>query len=159
MSKRALLDAVIAKLEAELAALTQAACATHAEATDEENKAEDKYDTRGLEASYLALGQSKAAEEAAQAVAQFRALPPRDFTAEDPIGLGALATLQIQGRPTHYFIGPRAGGTEIAHEGRSVLVITPSSPLGRQLVGRRSGDEFTLDQGGRKSPAHLAAVA
>ena len=32
-----------------------------AKATNEENKAEDKYDTRGLEASYLAHGQSKAA--------------------------------------------------------------------------------------------------
>ena len=158
MNKRTLLDAVIAKLEAELAALTQAALATHAEATDEENKAEDKYDTRGLEASYLALGQSKAAEEAAQAVAQFRALPLRDFTDADPIGLGALVTLETQGRRTHYFIGPRAGGTEISHEGRTVLVITPSSPLGRQLVGRRSGDAFTLDQGGRKSAASLAVV-
>lgn len=159
MSKRALLDAVIAKLEAELAALTQAALATHAEATDEENKAEDKYDTRGLEASYLAHGQSKAAEEAAQAVAQFRALPLRDYSTGDPIGVGALVTLEIQGRHSHYFIGPRAGGTEVSHEGRTVLVITPSSPLGRQLVGRRSGDAFTLDQGGRKSAASLAAVA
>ena len=159
MNKRTLLEAIIAKLEAELAALTQAALATHAEATDEENKAEDKYDTRGLEASYLAHGQSKAAEEAAQAVAQFRALPPRDFSAGDLIGVGALVSLEVQGRHSHYFIGPRAGGTEIAHEGRTVLVITPSSPLGRQLVGRKAGDGFTLDQGGRKSAASLAAVA
>ena len=59
--------------------LTQAALSTHAEATDEENKAEDKYDTRGLEASYLAIGQSKAAEEATQPVVQFSALTERAF--------------------------------------------------------------------------------
>jgi transcription elongation GreA/GreB family factor len=144
MSKRALLDAVIAKLEAELAALTQAALATHAEATDEENKAEDKYDTRGLEASYLAHGQSKAAEEAAQAVAQFRALSLRDFTSADPIGLGALVTLESKGARNHYLIGPRAGGTEIEHDGRAVLVVTPTSPLGRQVVGRKLGDTIVF---------------
>jgi transcription elongation GreA/GreB family factor len=158
MPKRALLDAIIAQLEAELAALTQAALATHAEATDEENKAEDKYDTRGLEASYLAHGQSKAAEEAATAVAQFRALPLRDFTAADAVGLGALVTLETGGKRSRYFIGPRAGGTEITHEGLTILVITPSSPLGRQLVGRRPGDSLTLDLGGRKSPARLTSV-
>ena len=80
MTKRELLDRIVARLESELAALTRAALATHAEATDEENKAEDKYDTRGLEASYLAHGQSKAADEVAQALAQFQALVPRDFS-------------------------------------------------------------------------------
>src|SRR6478609_2923426 len=78
MTKRELIDRIIAHLEAELAFITRAAIATHAEATDEENKAEDKYDTRGLEASYLAHGQSKAAEAVAQALAQFRAMVPRD---------------------------------------------------------------------------------
>jgi len=156
MSKRALLDAVIAKLEAELAALTQAALATHAEATDEENKAEDKYDTRGLEASYLAHGQSKAAEEAAQAVAQFRALPLRDFTGADPIGLGAFVTLESKGACTHYLIGPRAGGTGIEHDGRTVLVVTPTSPLGRQLVGRKLGDTIAFPAATKQT---IAAVS
>src|SRR3954471_9645308 len=99
--------------------LTQAALSTHAEATDEENKAEDKYDTRGLEASYLAIGQSKAAEESAQAVAQFSALPLRDFGPHEPVSLGALVVLETNGRFTRYFVGPRAGGTEIDHEGET----------------------------------------
>jgi len=28
-----------------------------------------------------------------------------------------------------YFIGPRAGGTEVVHEKKEILVITPQSPL------------------------------
>src|SRR5258708_11033932 len=139
MNKRDLLTRIIAQLAAELQAITSAALATHAEATNEENKAEDKYDTRGLEASYLAHGQSKAAEEAAQAVAHFSALPVRDFTAGEPISPGALVRLEGRGR-SHYFIGPRAGGTEIEAGGDPVLVITPQSPLGRQLMGRKQGD-------------------
>jgi transcription elongation GreA/GreB family factor len=157
MTKRDLLARIIAKLSAELQAITTAALATHAEATDEENKAEDKYDTRGLEASYLAHGQSKAAEEAAQAVAQFSALPVRDFTAGEPISLGALVRLDGRGE-SRYFIGPRAGGTEIEAGGEPVLVITPQSPLGRQLMGRKQGDRLQLELGGKRSEYHIASV-
>jgi transcription elongation GreA/GreB family factor len=157
--KRALLEKIITRLQDEVTLLTQAALATHAEATDDENKAEDKYDTRGLEASYLAHGQSKAAEEAALAVAQFAALPARDFTPGEPIGLGALVTLESKGKPSYYLMGPRAGGTEVEHEGRTVMVITPQSPLGRQLVGKKQDDTLRLDLGGRKTESRIIAVA
>lgn len=159
MTKRALLDLFIAHLAAEVDAMTQAALATHAEATDDENKAEDKYDTRGLEASYLAHGQSKAAEEAALALAQFRALPARDFTATDPIGLGARVTLESRGTRSHYFVGPRAGGTELDVAGELIMVITPQSPLGRQLLGRKVGESLMLDVGGRRGESRIAQVA
>jgi transcription elongation GreA/GreB family factor len=159
MNKRELLDQLLSALEAEVAAMTRAALETHAEATDDENKAEDKYDTRGLEASYLAHGQSRAAEEAALAVAQFRALPVRDFTAVDPISLGALVTVETKGRPSYYFVGPRAGGTEVQHDGHTVLVVTPQSPLGRQLVGKSEGATLQLEVAGRKTDARIARVA
>jgi transcription elongation GreA/GreB family factor len=157
VTKSALLAQLIARLQSELAMLTSAARATHAEATDEENKAEDKYDTRGLEASYLAHGQSKAAVEAAQALEQFQALPVRDFAPGEPISLGALVVLMGQG-PSHYFIGPRAGGTEIETEGTTVLVITPQSPLGRQLMGRKQGDLLPLELGGQRTDHRVASV-
>jgi len=155
INKRELLDRIVTRLQAELELLTTAALATHAEATDEENKAEDKYDTRGLEASYLAHGQSKAAEETALALAQFQSLSLRAFAAGEPIGLGALVALEGAAR---YFIGPRAGGTEIVLPGATVLVITPQSPLGRQLLGRRQDDTVQLDVGGKRSAARIVAV-
>jgi len=158
VNKPALLAQIIVRLTTELEMLTKAALATHAEATDEENKAEDKYDTRGLEASYLAHGQSKAAEEAALAVTQFQGMTMRDFQPGELVSLGALVVLE--GKTTnHYFIGPRAGGTEVEHEGHTVLVITPQSPLGRQLVGKKQGDRVQLDLGGQRSEFRLAAVA
>ncbi|MBI2515485.1 MAG: GreA/GreB family elongation factor [Opitutae bacterium] len=157
--KRVLLEKIITRLQDEVTFLTRAALATHAEATDDENKAEDKYDTRGLEASYLAHGQSKAAEEAALAVAQFAALAARDLAPDEPIALGALVTLEAKGKPTYYLMGPRAGGTEIEYDGRTVMVITPQSPLGRQLVGKKQGDTLLLDVGGRKTESRIAAVA
>ena len=55
------------------------------EATDEQSKAENKYDTRGLEASYLARGQSRQARETEAALEQFAALARQPAPARDPL--------------------------------------------------------------------------
>jgi len=157
VNKPAVLARILEQLKAELALFAATAQATHDEATHEENKAEDKYDTRGLEASYLAMGQLKQAEEARQAVQAFEALNLRAFTPGEPVSLGALVVLEGKGR-SNYFVGPRAGGTEAAVAGQSVLVITPQSPLGRQLMGRKQGDTLQLDLGGKRSEFRVASV-
>lgn len=159
MNKQVLISNIIAQLVRELEVYTKAARASHAEATHESSKAENKYDTRGLEASYLARGQSKQAAEVAQAIDAFEKLPARDFAASDEIDVGAFVVVEAKKERSFYFIGPKAGGTEIAHEGNEVLVITPQSPLGQQLVGRRQGEKLELQIGGTTSAFRIAAVA
>ena len=124
----------------------RAARVAHAEATDEQSRAENKYDTRGLEASYLAHGQSGQVIETEQAREQFLALRVRDFGPDEPIGVGALLELEGDGERLWYFVGPAAGGTEVVCDGRELLVITPPSPLGRLLMDRRVGDQVALDK-------------
>lgn len=158
MNKQAVFAQILHQLKAELALFTATAQATHAEATHEENKAEDKYDTRGLEASYLAMGQLKQAGEAQQSVQAFEALTLRPFGPGEAISLGAFVVLEGKGQNS-YFIGPRSGGTEIVADGQPVMVITPQSPLGRQLMGRKQGDALQLDLGGQRSAARIAAVS
>jgi transcription elongation GreA/GreB family factor len=43
-----------------------------------------------------------------------------------------------------YLIGPKAGGTEIVHSGVSITVITPTSPIGRHLMGKKAGECIVL---------------
>src|SRR3954469_6603583 len=94
VNKRELVVAVIEKLREDLALYEKAAGAARAEATHEQSKAEHKYDTRGLEAAYLARGQSRQAAEILQAIAHFEKLTPRDFTPTDVIETGAVVELQ-----------------------------------------------------------------
>lgn len=158
MNKADLINAVIERLRADLALYQKAALAARAEATDEQSKAENKYDTRGLEAAYLARGQSKQALELEQAIIQFEKLRPRAFGKSDGIETGAVVELQSGREKDLYFVGPRAGGTEVMFENREVLVITPESPLGSQLAGRKQGDKCELDMGGRKQNYTVSAV-
>ena len=150
---------MVEQLTAEVEGLLKAARAAHAEATHEESKAEDKYDTRGLEASYLARGQSRQAAEIGQAIAEFRTLPLRNFGPQDAIDVGAFVELNGKGGKSYYFIGPRAGGTEVVQDDKEVLVITPQSPLGQQLVGRKKGDRIKLEIGGTSDELRVGLVA
>ena len=158
MNKRAIVKKIIAKLAGELEVYFRAAQFSRAEATHESSKAESKYDTRGLEASYLARGQSRQAAELESAIAEFEKLAVKNFGAGEPIGPGALVTLEHGGETLFYFIGPRAGGTEVAHDKKEILVITPQSPLGEQLMGKRAGDRPQLMFGGAKAAAMILSV-
>ena len=158
MNKRAIIKKIIARLTDELGTYFRAAQFSRAEATHESSKAESKYDTRGLEASYLARGQSKQAAELEAAIAEFEKLPVKKFGADEPINLGALVELAHGGENTIYFIGPRAGGTEILHDNKEILVITPQSPLGEQLLGRKSGESPLLNLGGTRQAAKIIGM-
>ena len=158
MNKRVIIKKIIARLTEELQVYFRAAQFSRAEATHESSKAESKYDTRGLEASYLARGQSKQAAELEAAIAEFEKLSVRNFGAGEPIDLGALVELEHGGENLFYFIGPRAGGTEVLHDKKEILVITPQSPLGEQLMGKKSGQEPQLTFGGAKQAAKILKV-
>jgi hypothetical protein len=106
---------------------------------DAESRAEGKYDTRSTEQNYLADGQAKQALLASQALATFDKLPLRHFAAHDPIEVGALIQLDFAGETTWFLLGPAAGGKEVQVDGTAVTVITPESPLGRQLLGLNRG--------------------
>jgi transcription elongation GreA/GreB family factor len=140
MDKFALTRSVISQLEAELALQTEAALGSREEATNEESRAEDKYDMRSQSAAYLAAGQARIATEIAEAIKAWRALTPRAFAPGEGIATGALVTLEAKGRTAAYLMGPQSGGLEARDGGQAATVVTATSPLGRQLVGRRAGD-------------------
>ena len=158
MNKRALIEKIVKQLTSDLEGYLRAARAAHAEATHEQSRAENKYDTRGLEASYLARGQSKQAAEIEAAIEAFGKLDGRAFAPGEPVDLGALVELEGAGERTIYFIGPKAGGTEVVHQKREVLVITPASPLGEQLMGRKQGEFLQMKIAGATNKYLVASV-
>lgn len=159
MNKRALIQKIIAQLTEGLALYYNAARASRAEATHEQNKAENKYDTRGLEASYLARGQSRQAAETEKDIQQFERLVVKEFGPKDPIDLGAFVELEGKDGKSYYFLGPRAGGTEVVHEDKEVLVITPQSPLGQQMFEKKMGDTVKLQIAGGRNTFRIASVS
>lgn len=140
MNKTALLQQIIARLTDDLERLLAAAKSAHAAATHEENVPDNKYATLALEASYLAQGQANRASEIRRALEAYKQLDGRP-SADGTVGLGSLVELEDEeGTAKVVFIGPLEGGLKITHAGREVLVITPASPLGRELLGKNVGE-------------------
>ena len=81
MDKFLLQQQVLERLAEDLLQAEQAVRAAHETATHEENIAENRYDTLGLEAAYLATGQARRAEAIRQAMATWRRFRPSPYDA------------------------------------------------------------------------------
>lgn len=154
INRPALRAALLAQLQSDLDLQVRAAQLARDEATHEESRPESKYDTHAQEAAYLAEGQARAASELSASLAAYRefVFPPPAPTA----AVGHIVTLGTGPRAAHYLLGPRAGGLEVTINGQTILVVTPASPLGRQLAGARVGTNISLP--GRPA-RHLAIAA
>lgn len=140
LMKYELLEQIRHELQTQLDRLSKAALEAHAAATDPGSKAEGKYDTRSLEASYLAVGQARQVDDIAEALRIFESWVLPDFDDVTPIDAGALVEVEMGGSTDFYLLAPASGGLVIAHAGREVTLLTPASVLYRRLQGMKSGD-------------------
>lgn len=151
MQKDEILKSIVAHFQHEWEVTLDAARHIYEAATHEDARAENKYDTRGLEASYLAESQSKRALDLQQTINIYKSMPARTFGEDDTIAPGAHVVMEDEeGVQRSYFLGPRGGGSQIPCGDSSVTIITPASPLGKQMMGAEVGDELTLGEGSQK---------
>jgi transcription elongation GreA/GreB family factor len=150
MNKADILRRIIEQLTHDLTVQFNAALAAHEASTHEENIPDNKYETLALEASYVAQGQANRAQEIRRALEAYKQLTLRHFDGNSDIGLTALVTLTgSDDSHRSVFIGPLEGGMKLIDErsGDEIMVITPASPLGSELIGRGVGDLVRLRVG------------
>lgn len=156
LTKTKVIAALITELERQLSVAKASAEAAYQGATDSESKAENKYDTRGLEASYLAHGQSKRVLELESAIGQYRRLLTQSQLPSQPtksIGQNSLVRLvneQASSASVQYFyIGPAGGGIRLNLSQQLVHVISVDAPVAIKLIGKELDDEIELTQQGK----------
>lgn len=140
MNKIKLFETLMTEVDMQLKLATEAAQNTKDAATHEENKPENKYDTRGLEASYLARAQIERVLDLKGLRNGLQSMKIRSFQESDPIALTAVIQLQSLNKSFWVLLLPQGGGQSFAFEGISYKVITPESPLGSQLIGKQIED-------------------
>jgi len=158
MDKRRVVEEIQGYLVEQLRGIMQAAESARDAATAEESKPENQYDTRGLEASYLAGAQAQRAQEIQQLLVMYRFLPVREYGREDVVCPGALVELDLDGTRAHYFIAPNGGGLIANVDGKPVQVITPQSPLGEALLGRKVGDIVEVEIRGKMREYEIVSM-
>ncbi len=155
-TKQSLKDELVLALTTELTTLERAQQATREAATHEENKPENDKDTRALEQSYLARGQAARVEELRTGLAEAHAMPTRAFLPDAPIALGALVLAEENDATLTLLLAPAGGGSRLG--AGLVQVVTPRSPLGRALLGKRAGDDCEVPLAGKKRELAILQV-
>lgn len=143
--KKQILDELISRARTELAGLEASAKSNRDFATDPEFKAESKYDTRGLEASYLASAEAKRVEELKLEIQILEEVDVDQSKKLGEISIGALVELEHQNQKRKYFLIPTAGGTIVKVDDEAVLVVSVFSPIGDALLGLKAGDDFDVE--------------
>lgn len=143
--KRLILEELLKRARGELAALEASAKSNHEFATDQEFKAESKYDTRALEASYLASAEAKRVEELKLEIQILEEVDVDQSKKLGEISIGALVELLHQDQKRKYFLIPTAGGTVINVNGEAVMVVSVFSPIGDALMGLKTNDDFEVE--------------
>lgn len=152
-TKQALKQALVNALEETLTVLEHAHADARAGATHPEAKPENDKDTRALEASYLARGQALRIVELRAAVAEVRAMGVE--ASSGSAAVGSLVAALEHAHKVCFFLAPHGGGTKLPG---GVQVVTPRSPLGLALVGKRVGDDCEFNAGGRSRSFEITRI-
>jgi len=142
MDRSRAVAALLDRLRHEVATLRAMTDAARDEATSEESRPENKYDTRALEASYLAAGQGQRLLELQQltAWAEVALAPGTSHTRGAP---GALVHLEGDDDERWVVLAPRGGPSAPVDEA-VVALVSVQSPLGRALLGCVDDDEVEV---------------
>ena len=143
MDKHALLDQLFSRLRATAQGAERARAAYAQEAREGATPAERRDDARvALENAGLAVSQSKRADRARADLSALDGFRPAPFSAEAPIGLGAIVEVEDEEGGRTFFLAPAGAGEELSGpDGDGFLsVVTPSSPVGQAVLGRKAGE-------------------
>lgn len=147
MNKQDLVRAIQQKLQFDLDTTIQSARTALEEATHEENKPENEYDTRSLEAAYLAGAQAERAAQIEEQIIVYKNLIPKEFKTTDTIDATALVEVEFNKKTSYVFMMSKGGGMILNFEGKAIQIVTPNSPLGEALVGLKVGETASVEVG------------
>jgi transcription elongation GreA/GreB family factor len=105
--------------------------------------AEKREDARvALEQGGLARGQSQRAAQAETQLSILETFRQTPLTKARTVALGAIVEVEDNSQGRTFFLAPVGAGVELSGpDGDGILsVVTPQSPVGRAVLGRRVGD-------------------
>lgn len=142
--KKKIVETLIEKLNTELIEVESAAKSTKDLATADDLKSEGKYDTRAIEASYLASAQNKRVEEIKLDIQMLEDLA-LSIEPATKMQLGSLGLIRCNGQERFYFLSTTSGGSMLMIDEHPILVISVFSPIGDAALGNGAGDSFEVE--------------
>ena len=151
MDKQFLVQQLTTRLRESANVARKAGLAAEEEARDGATPSEKRENARvSQENSGMARGQMARANRALAELAALETFrPPARLAARAPVTLGAIVEVEDGSMGRTFFLAPVGAGVELTGpDGDGFLsVVTPVSPIGKSVLGRKVGDtiEVTVD--------------
>lgn len=162
MNKRSLVEQLAVRIRQAAAVAQRAGEEAASEARDGATPAEKREDARvALEQQSLAKGQMQRADKARAELAALEAFRPSGLAPGAKICVGALVEVEDGEEGRTFFLAPVGAGVELTGDGGDgfLSVVTPASPVGRAVLGRRVGDTVEVDVRGDVREWRITYVA
>ncbi|HWU86593.1 MAG TPA: GreA/GreB family elongation factor [Kofleriaceae bacterium] len=145
MDKTQLVAQLVARLEASARTALSARDAAAAEARDGATPDEKREDARAAhQLAGLGRAQQRRAQQALAEVDNLASFRPPPLPSTSAIGVGAIVEIEDEdsGEGRTFFLAPVGAGITLTGPGGDghLSVVTPASPIGRAVLGRRIGD-------------------
>ncbi|PIK13688.1 GreA/GreB family elongation factor [Halobacteriovorax sp. JY17] len=147
MDKKEIVKDLLAQLNTELEKAKAAYNTAKNTTQDADNKAESKWDTRSIEAGYLAGAQKVRVDELEMDINVIEELSDSALNKKPTVGIGSLVEIKHNDTVRKYFIAPAAGGFMVNIGGEVALVISVFSPIGNEVLDLVDGDSFEVETG------------
>jgi transcription elongation GreA/GreB family factor len=147
MDKKALVNQLADKLRASVHVARKAGEAAATEAREGATPAEKREDARvALEQGSLARGQAERAKKAAAELSALEIFRPASLPSGGPVALGAVVEVEDETQGRTFFLAPVGAGVELVGPGGDgfLSVVTPQSPVGRAVLGRKVGETIEV---------------
>jgi transcription elongation GreA/GreB family factor len=150
MDKRFLVEQLMERLRESATVARRAGQAAADVAREGATPAEKREDARvALEFGSLAKGQSERAKRVAAEISKLDVFRPGALPPRAPITVGAIVEVEDEALGRTFFLAPVGAGIELTGPGGDgfLSVVTPMSPVGRAVIGKRVGDtvEVTVE--------------
>jgi transcription elongation GreA/GreB family factor len=143
MDKRYLVEQLTEKLRESAHVARKAGLAAADEARDGATAAEKRENARvAQEYSGLARGQAERATRAMAEISTLETFRPGPTAKGARIALGSVVEVEDEGMGRTFFLAPVGAGVELTGPGGDgfLSVVTPQSPVGKAVLGRRVGE-------------------
>lgn len=159
MNKKIIKEQLLSTLNQEIKQIEEIAQSSKDYANSDSVKSDGKYDTRGVEAGYLAGAQFKRLEELKLEKKLITDMHYRDFKAGEKVAIGALVDIRFNNLVKKYFIASTAGGSMLKIGKDIILVISVFSPIGAEVVGLSVGDDFEVEVNGSSRHYEILGIS
>jgi len=155
--KQEILDKIILILEKDYSQLNKITKQAREDVIHNEMKQEGKYDTRAIEAGYLAGAQQRRLQVLKAEINTLRNLDIKSKT--NSVALSSLVEVTQNNKSITYFITAKSGGITINLDNNKViLIISLSSPLAKGLLGKAVDDYFELNIGKKNHEIEIIKI-